>query len=51
MFGWGIITLTPLPNLKYDVYNHTFIRKCCLRKINSSGANDNISLYDQDDKI
>jgi hypothetical protein len=51
MFGWGIITITPLPNLKYDASYHTFTRKCCLRKINSSGANDNTSFFGQDDKI
>jgi hypothetical protein len=37
--------------MKYDVYNHTFTRKCCLRKINSSGANDNTSFIGQDEKI
>jgi hypothetical protein len=51
MFGWGIITIIPLLNLKYDVYNHTFMKKCCLRKINSSEANNNTSFFGQDDKI
>lgn len=50
MYGWGIITIIPLLDLKYDVYNHTFTRKCCLKKINSSGVNDNTSFFGQDDK-